>query len=73
MKRLLVLVLLSAFLFGCGTAATQSEFWQHGTMYRNWDHMKYSWHGYVNPTNDTGQKSTDQEWWGIEVPYIPAG
>jgi outer membrane lipoprotein-sorting protein len=72
MKRLFVLVLVSAFLFGCGAAATQSEFWQHDTMYKNWDHMKFSMAGYKSPTEETYQKSAEQEWWGIEVPYIPA-
>jgi hypothetical protein len=41
-------------------------------MYKNWDHLKYSWTGYKNPTAETGEKSAGQGWWGIEVPYIPA-
>jgi hypothetical protein len=72
MKKLLALLFLGAFLMGCGTAATQSEFWQHGTMYKNWDHMRYSWTGYTNPTPEKGEMSQEQGWWGIEVPYIPA-
>ena len=72
MKKLLALLFLSIFLMGCGAAARQSEFWQHDTMYKNWDHLKYSWYGYKNPTAQTGKESHDQGWWGIQVPYIPA-
>ena len=72
MRKLLVLCILSAFLFGCGAAAKESEFWQHDTMYKNWDHTFFSWSGYKNPTEETGEKSLDQGWWGIEIPYIPA-
>lgn len=72
MKKLLALLFLGMFLMGCGAAARQSEFYQHSTMYQNWDHLKYSWTGYRNPTAETGEKSQEQGWWGIEVPYIPA-
>jgi hypothetical protein len=72
MKKLLALLFLSMFLMGCGAAARQSEFWQHDTMYKNWDHLKYSWYGYKNPNGETGKESQEQGWWGIQVPYIPA-
>lgn len=70
MKKLLVLVFLSAFLMGCG-AAQKSEFWQHGSMYRTTDHLKYSWFGYKAPNPEWGEKSVEQGWWGIEIPYVP--
>lgn len=72
MKKLLILLLISLFLFGCGTAATQSEFWKHDTMYKNWDHMKFSFSEYNNPSEETVKKSVEQGWWGIEIPSIPA-
>lgn len=71
MKKLLVLLFLSAFLFGCGAAAQKSEFWQHNTMYKTNDHMKFSWSGYKNPSAETGKSSVEQGWWGIEIPYVP--
>lgn len=71
MKRLLALLILTAFVFGCGAAAQKSEFWQHDTMYRTNDHMRYSWSGFRNPTAETGKKSIEQGWWGIEIPYVP--
>ncbi len=71
MRKIAMLILLSAFLFGCGTAATQSEFWQHDSMYKSWSHARYSWTGYQNPSADTGKKSLEEGWWGIEIPYVP--
>lgn len=62
-----VLLLTMCFLYGCGTAAKQSEFWQHNSMYASWDHMKFSTCGYKNPTTDTLQKSNQQGWWGIPI------
>jgi hypothetical protein len=72
MKKLILLILMASFIFGCGAAARQSEYWQHDSMYRNFDHLKFSWFGYQNPTAETAKQSVDQNWWGIEIPYIPA-
>ena len=71
MKRLFLMVLMGSFLLGCGTAVERSEFWKHDTMYRNWDHMKYSWWGYKDPKPDAAEKSQEQEWWGIPTPEGP--
>ena len=72
MKKLFVLLFMGLFLAGCGSAVKESGFWQHGEHYRNWDHMKFSWWGYKHPTEKTYKESTEQDWWGIEIPYIPA-
>lgn len=72
MKKWLLLILMSAFLFGCGTAATKSEFWQHDSMYRNWGHAKFSMWQHGNPSAETYKDSMGQNWWGIEIPYVPA-
>jgi len=66
MKKLGLLMLLGLFLAGCGTAAKESEFWEHDTMYKNWAHLKYSWYGYKEPTVQTGKESKEQGWWGKE-------
>ena len=66
MKKLLLLAVLSLFLFGCGAEM------QRGASWKNWDHFKYSWSGYKNPTAETGKMSEEQGWWGKEIPYIPA-
>jgi hypothetical protein len=71
MKRPILLFLMGAFISSCGTLGSQSEFWQHDTMYKNWDHLKFSLYGYNKPTDETLKKSQSQGWWGIEVPYIP--
>jgi uncharacterized lipoprotein YajG len=71
MKKLVLLVLLGAFLAGCGQPAARSEFWQHRTMYSSWDHMKFSWSGYTEPTQEDVRLAQEQGWWGIEVPHVP--
>lgn len=60
-------VLLIA-IAGCGTAAKNSEWAQHDTMYKNWDHLKFSWTGWQSPTAQDVEKSDGQQWWGDEVP-----
>jgi hypothetical protein len=72
MKKLFLLLLAVLFLYGCGAGARESGFWQHDSMYKNWDHLKFSLFGYKNPTADTAKKSQEQGWWGTEIPYIPA-
>jgi hypothetical protein len=64
MKKLLVVLMLGMFLAGCGTAAEQSEFWKHPSMFTSWDHMKYSWGGYEDCGPGQTQKSKQQKWWG---------
>ena len=71
MKRLVICFIAVLFLAGCGQTIRQSEFLQHDKMYKNWDHMKFSWFGHNNPTEDVVQKSIEQEWWGFEIPYVP--
>ncbi|MDZ7700047.1 MAG: hypothetical protein U5R49_25005 [Deltaproteobacteria bacterium] len=67
MKKLLLVGVAGLFLCGCGQATKESGFWDHSTMYKNWDHLKYSWFGFKNPTPETGLKSEEQNWWGIPV------
>ena len=68
MKKLLCLMaFIALFLGGCGTPAQQSEFWKHPTVYKNWDHLKFSTAGYENPEPDVAEKSKEQGWWGIPV------
>lgn len=71
MKKLVVLILMVLFLASCSQSIMQSEFAQHDTMYKNNDHMKFSWFGKKNPTADDAKNTVEQDWWGIEVPYVP--
>jgi len=64
-KKWLMLLIIGAFLAGCGTAAQRSEFWKHDTMYKNWAHMGYSWSGYKKTSAADVQKTKSQNWWGI--------
>lgn len=70
MKRSVLLILAIIMLAGC-SSFSRSEFLQHESMYKNWDHMKFSWFGYRNPSEEDVKKSIEQEWWGVDVPHIP--
>ena len=67
MKKFFLLLIMGLFLSGCGAAAKQSELWQHDTMYKNTDHLKFSCWQFKKPTLETLKKSQEQGWWGIPV------
>lgn len=71
MKKLVVIALLAFFLAGCGQAGMQSEFWKHDSVYKNFDHLKFSWFGHNTPTAEDRQIGAEQSWWGLDVPYVP--
>lgn len=70
MKKALGLLVLCAALAGCGTAASQSEVWKHDTLYRDWDHLRFSWGGHKDAGTREVQQSTEDGWWGKPVPVI---
>jgi hypothetical protein len=55
------------FFCGCGTTIQQSEIFKRDSIYKNWDHLKYSWFGYKNPTKEMTKMSEEQGWWGISI------
>lgn len=67
MKKLLLVLLSVMFLFGCGAAARESGFYEHNTMYRDWDHLKFSIFGYKQVDQKEVQLSKEQDWWGVPV------
>ena len=69
-KMLLVLLGVGACFAGCGGTASQSGVWEHDTLYRNMDHMRFSWGGHDDVSREEVKKSAEQGWWGkdIEVP-----
>ena len=72
MKKLLFVLMMALLLAGCGTTAKQSEFGKHNSHYANWEHMKFSWWEYRNPSQNTYENSKAQGWWGVEIPHVPA-
>ena len=68
MKKFIFLLLLVAFLL----AGCSHEWYAHDTIYKNHDHMFFSWWGYKAPTQEDLKNSEAGGWWGEEVPYIPA-
>jgi PBP1b-binding outer membrane lipoprotein LpoB len=67
MKKVFLVLILALLLAGCTT-----EWYQHDTIYKNHDHMFFSWWGYQNPTAEDMSNSETQGWWGDGIPYIPA-
>ena len=67
MKRVFVVLLGVFFLFGCGAAARESGFYEHSTMYRNCDHLKFSTFGYTKVAPKEAEMSKAQDWWGITI------
>ena len=67
MKKVLALLAVIACLAGCGTAAQKSELWEHDTIYKNWDHLSFSWGGHEAVSQEEAKKSVEQGWWGKET------
>ena len=67
MKKFFLVLIGAMFLLSCGGIAKESEFWKHDTMYRNTDHLKFSWSGYKAPTQQTQKMSQTEDWWGIPI------
>ena len=63
MNKVIFIGVLVMFLIGCG----HSEWLEHKSQYKNWDHMVFSLSGFRNPTPEDLKKSQEQEWWGNEV------
>ncbi len=66
-KRLSALLGMVLIIAGCGAAARESEFYEHNTMYRDWDHLKFSTYGYKKVDPKKAQESKEQGWWGITI------
>jgi hypothetical protein len=67
MKKLFALVVLCACAAGCGGSASQSGVWEHETLYKNADHLRFSWGGYKDPSTEEAKKSIEQGWWGKDA------
>lgn len=72
MKRMLLIIMISAFLLGCGAGARESGFYEHRSIYAGWDHLWFSWHGYKNCTDKYIKESKAEAWWGIPKEYSAA-
>ncbi|TRZ85165.1 hypothetical protein D4R89_12750 [bacterium] len=66
-KRWLALLGMVLVLAGCGAAARESGFYEHNTMYRNFDHLKFSIYDYKQVDEKEARLSKEQDWWGIPV------
>jgi hypothetical protein len=69
LKKLLLVGMVGLFLSGCGASAKDSEFWKHPSMYKDWDHMKYSMAESCTP--EMTKKSQEEGWWGIRQNECP--
>ena len=71
MKKWIAVFFVGLFLSGCGAAARESEFWEHDSMYKNRDHMLYSWYRHKDCKPEAGKMSVEQGWWGISTCEAP--
>ncbi|MBW2150928.1 MAG: hypothetical protein JRH18_04620 [Deltaproteobacteria bacterium] len=69
--RNLVLLLSCVVLLSSCTVAKETQFAEHNTLFRNWDHLKFSLWGYKQPSEETYRKTIEQGWWGEPIPYSP--
>lgn len=67
MKRLFVVMMTALFLSGCGAAARESGYFEHNTLYKNWEHLKFSVSGYNKVDQKEAMLSKEQGWWGLTV------
>jgi hypothetical protein len=67
MKKLVFFIALTLLIAGCS-----SEFYKHDSVYKDWDHVQFSWWDYQNPTAEYAKMSEERGWWGEAIPYIPA-
>ena len=67
MKKIIVLLFIVFMLAACS-----DEFYRHDSIYKDLDHIAFSWWGYSNPTAEDAKMSDERGWWGEEIPYIPA-
>ncbi len=71
MKRLILLIVVCLFLFGCA-GAKESGYYEHTSFYKSWSHLKYSWWGYKHCTAEDAQKSKSEGWWGVPQEPCPS-
>lgn len=67
MKKLVLLILAVFLIAGCS-----DEFLAHDSLFKTNEHVAFSWWGYKDVSAEDNQNSTEQGWWGKEIPYIPA-
>jgi hypothetical protein len=68
MKKIGLVLLMVFFLSGCGTLATQSEFYEHDSVYKDWGHFLFSWGKYKEPFSlETIEEAERNGWWGMPV------
>jgi uncharacterized protein YxeA len=67
MKKLLLLLVAVMLIAGC-----TSEFYKHNSLFASNSHVSYSWWGYKNTTPEAAKMSAGENWWGKEIPYVPA-
>ncbi len=67
MRRFFWVLLAVLFLAGCGAAARESGYYDHNTLFKSWEHMKFSLCGYKQVGPNEAQKSKEEGWWGVTV------
>ena len=67
MKKIcLIFVVLGILLSGCASIQ-ETEFAKHSSSFKSMDHMWFSLHGFRSPTDETAEKSQNEDWLGIPI------
>jgi hypothetical protein len=57
MKKLIFFAVIGVLLSGCAMTSDEwDDLWANDNTYKNWEHMKFSWSGYENPSKETGSR-----------------
>ncbi len=66
-EKLFFLIILTILIAVCS-----SEFYKHDSVFKDWDHVQFSWWDYQNPTAEHAKMPAQRECWGEETPHVPA-
>lgn len=61
------LLVLISFSHAGACEITYDSWLDHDTLYASWDHLWFSWFGYLDPLPDDYFESCAFQWWGEPV------
>jgi hypothetical protein len=71
-KKLLLVGMIFLLCGCCSAAIKESELFEHDSVYKDFGHLWFSWHGYKNIDENDVLQTKNEQWWGITKIYKPA-